>query len=331
MKEARYWQNEGKFIRCKLCPHQCLISISHNGICNVRKNIDGKLYTSAFANICALAMDPIEKKPLYHFLPGSKTLSIAHAGCNLHCLNCQNSHISQEISHDGYPFLPEEIVRIAIEKSCPSISYTYTEPTIFYEYVLETTQLAHNLNIKNILVSNGYINPQPLRELIPFIDAVNIDVKAFNENVYKKLTGASLKPILNNILELHRNKVHIELTYLLVPEYSDDEVQIEKFINWLIQQNLQNIPLHFSRFFPSYKLDYLSPTPLSHLKEAYLKAKEKGIQYVYLGNAEIVDNSTFCPACGKKIIKRIGYNSNPNGIKKNHCSFCGGFIYGHFE
>lgn len=331
IKEALYWQNKGKYVQCQLCHHNCLISLNRTGICKVRKNIDGKLFTSAYANICALSIDPIEKKPLYHFLPGTKTLSLAHAGCNLHCLNCQNSHISQEISFDGYPYTPEKIVYIAKEKACPSISYTYTEPTIFYEYVLETAKLAHRLNIKNILVTNGYINPEPLSELIPFIDAVNIDVKAFDNNVYKKLTGAKLKPILENILELHRNKIHIELTYLLVPEYSDDKIQIENFINWLIEQNLRNIPLHFSRFFPSYELKHLPPTPLTHLNEAYLKAKERGIQYVYVGNADIIDNSTICPYCGKNIIYRKGYNADPHGIKKNSCSFCGNFIYGYFN
>lgn len=227
------------------------------------------------------------KKTFIPFLQGSKTLSLAIAGCNLTCKNCQNAHISQETDIDGYPFSPQQIVELCMEKQCPSISFTYSEPTIFYEYMLETAQLAKSYGIRTIIVSNGYICQEPLNKLIPFIDAGNIDVKAFSEEIYRKLTGGSLLPVLNTIKTLVLHNIHIELTYLMVPNYSDDFAQIEKFINWLSSNNYHHIPLHFSRFFPRYQLSNLYPTPLEHIKKAIDIAYSKGMQHVYAGNVSI--------------------------------------------
>ncbi len=287
-KEALFWHTENNGnVRCKLCPHNCVIAPQKSGRCKVRYNESGILYTRAYQNLCALAVDPIEKKPLYHFLPGSKTLSLAIAGCNLVCKNCQNAHISQETDVNGYLFSPQQIIELCKEKQCPSISFTYSEPTIYYEYMLETAQLAKNNGIRTIIVSNGYICPEPLKHLIPFLDAGNIDVKAFSEDIYRKLTGGSLSPVLNTIKMLISHNIHVELTYLMVPTYSDDFEQIEKFLNWLHHNNYHHVPLHFSRFFPRYQLSNLYPTPVEHIKHAIELAYLKGIQHVHAGNVSI--------------------------------------------
>lgn len=287
-KEALFWDaDNNQNVRCRLCPHGCLIAHQKSGKCKVRYNEKGILYTRAYQNLCALAIDPIEKKPLYHFLPGSKTLSLAIAGCNLTCKNCQNAHISQETDVDGYPFSPQQIVELCLEKQCPSISFTYSEPTIYYEYMLETARLAKNNGIRTIIVSNGYINQEPLNALIPFLDAANIDVKAFSEKTYRILTGGSLLPVLDTIKTLIYHNIHVELTYLIVPTYSDDFDQIDKFLTWLSDNSYHHIPLHFSRFFPRYQLSDLYPTPVEHIKKAMDMARLKGIRHVYAGNVAL--------------------------------------------
>lgn len=281
---ALFWTKENDAIICKLCPNECIIKQNQYGICKVRYNEDGQLFTQAYNNLCALAIDPIEKKPLYHFLPNTKTFSIAIAGCNLRCKNCQNAHISQEVNVEGYPFSPSQIVGMCMEKNCPSISFTYTEPTIYYEFMLETAQLAKQNHLKTIMVSNGYINEEPLLNLIPYLDAVNIDVKAFSDSTYKLLTGGKLNPVLNTIKQLVKYNIHVELTYLIIPSYSDDFIQINKFLDWLKENHLLNIPLHFSRFFPRYQLSHLQATPVNNIKKAIEIATIKGIKYVYAGN-----------------------------------------------
>ncbi|MCX7861481.1 MAG: AmmeMemoRadiSam system radical SAM enzyme [Bacteroidales bacterium] len=287
-KNALFWELEQDYIRCKLCPHNCFIKPNHSGICKVRYNEDFVLYTSAYQNICALAIDPIEKKPLYHFLPGTKTLSFAIAGCNLKCKNCQNSHISQQIDCvDTENLTPQEIITICLARNCPSISFTYSEPTIFYEFMLETAELAKIHHIKTVMVSNGYICKEPLLKLIPFLDAANIDVKAFSEHTYYELTGGKLKPVLETIKTLIQQNVHVELTYLMVPNYSDDIIQIEQFIDWLISEKLSFVPLHFTRFFPRHQLTNLYPTPIDHIRKALEIAQTKGIAYVYAGNVSL--------------------------------------------
>ncbi len=321
--EALYWQKENKNVQCLLCPHQCLLKEGQNGICGVRQNVQQKLITHAYNNICAIAIDPIEKKPLYHFMHSTATFSIAMAGCNLKCKNCQNSHISQETEHTGYHFSPSYIVENAISKKCPSISYTYTEPTIFYEYMLETAELAHKHGLKNIMVSNGFINQAPLLHLIPFMDAVNIDVKAFDEKVYRNLTGGSLQPILETIKTLTQQKVHIELTYLLVPSFSDDTKQIMAFIDWLLENKLTFVPLHFSRFFPAYQLEHLLPTPAEHIVEAVKLATSKGMLYAYSGNLNDADNNTYCPFCHTLVIERKYYHTTLKNLINGCCQKCG--------
>jgi pyruvate formate lyase activating enzyme len=321
--EAQFWKTENEKIRCLLCPHQCLIGEGQYGICNVRQHVQQKLITRAYNNLCALAIDPVEKKPLYHFMPGTKTFSIAMAGCNLKCKNCQNSHISQEVEHLGYDFPPHYIVENALEKKCPSVSFTYTEPTVFYEYMLETAKLAHENGLKNIMVSNGYINREPLLQLIPYVDAANIDIKAFDEETYKNLTGGSLQPVLDTVKTLMQHSVHVELTYLLVPSFSDDIKQITAFVDWLISNNMQTVPLHFSRFFPSFQLEHLPPTPTEHVLAAVYLAKSKGIHYVYAGNMDDVDNNTYCHSCRTLLIEREHYQIKRMNLEHGTCKKCG--------
>ncbi|MEA3451023.1 MAG: AmmeMemoRadiSam system radical SAM enzyme, partial [Bacteroidota bacterium] len=256
-KEAKYFEIlPEKKVKCTLCPHECILSDGQVGICRARKNINGSLITLVFSNPCAVGIDPIEKKPLYHFLPGSRTFSIGTAGCSLSCKNCQNYSISQASPEEtnNYLLKPKDVVSKAIENGCESISYTYTEPMVFYEYMLDTAKLAHQKNLKNIIVSSGFVNQKPLEELIPHIDAANIDLKSFDEKKYKKISSASLQPILNTLLTLKKHNVHLEITNLLIPDYTDDLKIIEKMCNWLTKNKFEETALHFSKFFPTYKL-----------------------------------------------------------------------------
>lgn len=330
MYPAIYWEITKGKIKCKLCPHNCIITNNKIGICKVRKNIDNKLYTVAFGNLCAANIDPIEKKPLFHFLPSSKTFSIAINGCNFHCYNCQNWNISQFPSQDNVRITsPQQIVESAIKNNCKSISYTYTEPTIFYEFMLETAKLAKEKGLKNIIVSNGFINKEPLLELCKYIDAANIDLKCFDEITYKKLTGGSLNSVLETIITLHQNNVWLELTNLLIPDYTDDLSNIKKMCKWLYENDLSEVPLHFSRFFPTYKLNEPAPTPIETLNKAYTVAKNEGITYVYIGNVNEHENeNTYCNKCKKLLIKRIGFNVITNNIVNTNCKFCNNKIKG---
>ncbi len=309
-------------VECTLCPHGCILVEGQSGLCNARKNIDGKMQSLTYGKLVAIHIDPVEKKPLYHFHPGTNTLSIGTAGCNLHCKNCQNSHISQK-SPDDLSYTastPQQIIDAAIKNDCQSISYTYTEPTIFYEFMLETAKLAHKNGLKNIIVSNGYINQKPLLELVPYIDGANIDLKCFNDSIYKKMTTANLQPVLNTLKILKENGVWLEITNLVIPQWTDNMKMIDEMCGWLVENNFTDVPLHFSRFHPSYKMDDIPPTPTETLEKAYNIAKEKGIKYVYIGNLLSDKNNTFCPYCGDKVINRDGFNSeNFNGI----CPTCG--------
>jgi len=311
-------------VECTLCPHGCILVEGQSGLCNARKNIDEKMQSLTYGKLVAIHIDPVEKKPLYHFHPGTNTLSIGTAGCNLHCKNCQNSHISQK-SPDDLSYTastPQQIIDAAIKNDCQSISYTYTEPTIFYEFMLETAKLAHKNGLKNIIVSNGYINQEPLLELVPYIDGANIDLKCFNDSIYKKMTTANLQPVLNTLKILKENGVWLEITNLVIPQWTDNMKMIDEMCGWLVENNFTDVPLHFSRFHPSYKMDDIPPTPTETLEKAYNIAKEKGIKYVYIGNLLSDKNNTFCPYCGDKVINRDGFNSD-TGKFDGICPACG--------
>ena len=285
--ECSYYQRLGEGrVECQLCPHHCHISNGKTGICRSRRNKDGVLVSEVYAKPCSLAIDPIEKKPLYHFHPGTKCLSIACTGCNFRCLNCQNHDISQvspaDVGH--YDLSPQQVVDLCLEHHCPGIAYTYTEPLTYLEYILDTARLARKNGLWNILVTAGYVSQDPLNDLLPYLDAANIDLKSFSDDIYQKVSGGHLQPVLDTILAMQKAGVWIELTNLIIPDVNDDMTMIRQMCRWITDNGLANNPLHFSRFFPRFKMQDIPPTPIHTLKEAKAIAIEEGIKHVYLGN-----------------------------------------------
>jgi pyruvate formate lyase activating enzyme len=288
----------------------------------------------AYGNPCAINIDPVEKKPLYHFLPGSTAFSVATAGCNFACLNCQNWTISQTSPDKtrNYSLSPDELVRYAHENNCKSIAYTYSEPITFFEYVYDSSMLASEKGLSNIIVSNGYIKKGPLEDLCKVIDGANIDLKAFDNSTYLKLTGGKLEPVLETLVTLREQNVWLEITNLIVPEYSDDLDMIQEMCNWLVAMGFTDTPLHFSRFRPMYKLEQLPPTPVDLLNRAYNIAMEAGIKHVYIGNVVGTHASdTRCSSCGSTLLQRRGYTIIKNIIINASCSSCGEKIDGIWE
>ena len=285
--ECRYYKksDDGQ-IECQLCPHHCRMADGKTGLCRSRKNKGGVLVSEVYGMPCSLAIDPIEKKPLYHFHPGTTCLSMACTGCNFRCLNCQNYEISQvqpsEVDH--YDLSPEAVVELCLKHHCPGIAYTYTEPLTYLEYITDTARLAHKAGLWNILVTAGYVCQEPLNDLLPHLDAANIDLKSFSDDIYMKVSGGHLQPVLDTILAMHGAGVWIELTNLVIPGVNDDRQMIRKMCRWIAANGLSDNPLHFSRFFPRYKMRNIPPTPLQTLKEAEQIALKEGIKYVYLGN-----------------------------------------------
>lgn len=285
--ECRYYQllTDG-VVECLLCPHHCHIAEGKSGRCRSRRNMGGTLFSEVYGHPCSIAIDPIEKKPLYHFHPGTKCLSIACTGCNFHCLNCQNHDISQvdinQVEHTD--LTPEQVVNLCLEHSCPGIAYTYTEPLTYIEYVVDMARLAHERGLWNILVSAGYVCPEPLHDLLPYLDAANIDLKSFSDDTYRRVSGGHLSVVLDNILALHAAGVWLEVTNLVIPGINDDAEGIRAMCRWLVSHHLEEVPLHFSRFFPQYKMRNIPPTPLKTLTMAKSIAEGEGIKNVYLGN-----------------------------------------------
>ena len=285
MKKARFYTPSDGGVRCLLCPHHCRIKEGGRGLCRSRECRDGKLYALSYGIPCALADDPVEKKPLNRFMPGTRCLSLGCTGCNLSCRWCQNSSISQVAPEDADATVlsPEEIVGICLKHGLPSIAYTYTEPFTWFEYMYDIAVLAHAKGLKNILVSAGYVEKEPLRELLPYLDAANIDIKAMDDDIYRRYCGATLAPVLENILAMKNAGVHVEITNLLVTGLNDSEEQVRRLCQWMVDNGLQDVPLHLSRYFPRYRYKE-SPTPASTLKKAREVAHSAGIQTVYLGN-----------------------------------------------
>lgn len=287
MKEALYYEKlPEKGVRCTLCPHNCLIGPGKRGLCKSRINEGGILYSEVYGHPCAVAIDPIEKKPLRQFHPGSQCLSLACTGCNFHCLNCQNFEISQvkPSQTEAYELNPEDVVALAERKGLDIIAYTYTEPLTYLEYVVDTAKAAHAKGMKNVLVTAGYVNAQPLADLLPWLDAANVDLKSFSDDIYRKVSGGSLKPVLNTILKMKEAGVWVELTHLLIPTVNDKPEMFRDMCRWIVGHGMADTPLHISRFFPLYKMSNLYPTPLKTMKEAELIAHTTGIKNVYLGN-----------------------------------------------
>lgn len=326
MKEALFYKLVDKdkgIIKCLLCPKGCLIKEGQVGFCRSRKNINNKLYSLIYSKVSSCGFDPIEKKPLYHFYPGTPVLSLGTVGCSFSCSFCQNWTISQgSIENVSVEELsPERAVQLALDNNSPGIAYTYSEPLIWYEYVLDTAIIAKKNNLKNILVTNGFINREPLLKLLPFIDAMNIDLKSFRNSFYQKYCKGSLSPVLQTI-EIAKSYSHIEITNLLIPGLNDREEEIKELVNWLASQG-ENIPLHFSRYFPCYKMN-IEATPISTLYKARDIAQKK-LKYVYIGNIwDEEANTTYCGNCKKILIKRTGYNIINLGLDKTgKCKYCG--------
>jgi pyruvate formate lyase activating enzyme len=325
LKEASYYHKLADSVRCDLCPNHCILKPGDTGICHTRTNIDNTLFTLAYGNPNAMNTDPIEKKPLYHFLPGSKAFSIATAGCNLSCLNCQNQDISQvgPLNTHNYDLMPVKVVEEALKSSSKSIAYTYSEPVVFYEYAYDTAVLAKEKGIKNILITNGYISEMPLRELCKFTDAANVNLKSFSEDIYKRLNGGKLKPILRTLKIMKEENIWLEITNLIVPGWTDNLDMIKVMCDWLYDNNFDSSPLHFSRFYPTYMLTQLTETPVTVLEKAMKIALNAGIKYVYIGNVygHSAEN-TFCHNCKKMIIQRNGFAITTNNIINNSCKYC---------
>lgn len=317
--EAKYYEVFEDFVQCKLCPHQCKVLPGKKGICRVRINEDNKLWAIDYGETTSIALDPIEKKPLYHFYPGSQILSIACNSCNMKCPFCQNWEISQMEVNTQY-LSPEMLLKIHREHPSLGVSYTYTEPLMWFEYLLDVTKLIRENGGKNVLVTNGMINEAPLKELLPLIDAMNIDLKTMNPEIYKKKLGGDLDTVKRTI-EISHNICHIEITNLIVTGLNDSSEDIDSLINYVAGVNPE-IPLHFSRYYPNYKYTK-PPTPVDKLFDAYEKAKKK-LKYVYLGNVPGEDGSnTYCPKCGTLLIERMYFKALIKELKDARCGKCG--------
>jgi pyruvate formate lyase activating enzyme len=330
-KESPYYLVTPKGVRCQICPNQCVLQEGLESICRTKTVHGNKLYTVAYGNPCSVHVDPIEKKPVFHFLPASRSFSIATAGCNLSCMNCQNWEISQKSPKEtqNYELFPAEVVAEAAKNGCKTIAFTYSEPTAFYEYMYDTAKLARAGGIRTLLISNGYINAKPLRDLAKYIDAANINLKSFREEIYATLNGGSLQPVLNTLKILKEEGVWLEITNLIVPTWTDKMDMIAEMCEWLVKNGFAETPLHFSRFFPLYKLTSLPYTPEATLEKAYHIAEKAGIKYIYIGNIpDTPHENTLCPSCKKVVLERRGFYIAANNINDGKCKFCGTRIAG---
>jgi pyruvate formate lyase activating enzyme len=325
---------EGK-VQCYLCNHHCIISPSKRGICGVRENREGKLYTLVFGRAISLNVDPIEKKPIFHLCPGSTSFSIATVGCNFRCLQCQNHEISQMSAGqgriDGSTVPPSKIVSLAKENRCQSISYTYTEPTIYFEYAYETAALASKDGIKNIFVTNGYMTEEALKTIQPYLDAANVDLKSFQEKFYKEICGSRLKPVLENLKLMREMGIWVEITTLVIPTLNDSDKEFEEIAQFIVSLGPE-VPWHISAFYPTYKMLNLPRTPASLLHRAREIGIKAGLRYVYCGNIPGEEGEdTFCPQCGRKVIERVGFRVVKNDVVKGECLHCHTKIDGIWE
>ena len=322
LHEAMWYEKlAGGLVHCLLCPNSCRLPDGKIGLCRARKNIGGKLYSLVYGHVASVHVDPIEKKPFFHVLPGSQAFSLATPGCNMRCLFCQNWEISQAFPWEvgTTAMTPQEVVDAALRSGAKSIAFTYSEPTIFYEYMLDIARLAKAKGLKTVVVSNGYICPDPLKELLPFINAYKVDFKAFDPKFYTELTGGNLEPVLQTMKTIHQQGVWLEVVNLLVTGKNDDEAQVRKLARWVKENLGADVPLHFSRFHPMHKLSNLPPTPIENVVRAREIALQEGLHFVYTGNIPITTgDSTYSPKTGQVVIERQGYfvvhNYLTNGI-----------------
>ncbi len=332
LKEALYYHKlDNKQVQCVLCPRRCVIPQGKRGFCGVRENQGGVLVSLVYAKPCSLHIDPIEKKPLFHVLPGAKAFSLATVGCNLKCKFCQNWQISQASPEDVVveDVTPAAVIEQVKASGAPVIAYTYTEPTIYYEYMLDIAKLARASGIKNVMHSAGFINEEPLRQLAPYLDAANIDLKGFSDKFYSEMTLGHLDDVLRTLKILKSMGVWVEVTNLVIPGLNDDPQEIRRMCLWIKENLGPETPLHFSRFWPLHKLIHLSPTPVETLEAARKTALEAGLKYVYIGNVSGNEaENTYCPKCGKMVIGRSGYVITAFHVVNGRCAFCGEKIDG---
>ncbi|MCM8769332.1 MAG: AmmeMemoRadiSam system radical SAM enzyme [Candidatus Omnitrophica bacterium] len=331
-KEAEFYRKAGEgLIQCFVCPKNCTLAPGQYGFCRARKNIDGTLYSMGYGLPCSVNIDPIEKKPFFHFLPGTKTFSLSSAGCNLRCKFCQNWQISQFTPEQtrNVSLFPAEVISAASKANCPSIAYTYAEPVTFYEYMRDIAKVARTKGLKNLVHTAAFINPEPLEQLSSLLDAVNVDLKGFNPEYYREMCGGELLVILNSLKILKKNGVWLEITNLVVPGYNDKPEEIKSLCNWVVKNLGVDTPVHFSRFYPGYQLTHLPPTSVETLEKVYATAKKSGLRYVYIGNGPgHPAENTLCPQCGRMVIRRSGYVILENNLKEGKCPGCGAIIAG---
>lgn len=341
LTEAMFYSKlDGKTVQCQLCFRRCIIQNGQRGFCRNRKNIGGTLYTLVYAKPCALQIDPVEKKPVFHMLPGSSFLSIGTAGCNFRCSFCQNWHMSHRRVEEveNIDLSPEEAVQKAIEYGCTGIAFTYNEPTVFYEYMYETAKLARENGLRTTFHSNGAMNPEPLRELLKYIDAATIDLKSFSNDFYRYVTEQPvqsplpLESVLGNLKIIKEEGVWLEIVNLVIPTLNDDMEEVRDMCIWITENLGGDVPLHFTRFFPACKLTKLPPTPIETLMEARVIAVDVGLKFVYIGNVPgISGEDLFCPQCGQLLIDRLQFYVLSNNLEMGRCKFCGCKIPGIWE
>jgi pyruvate formate lyase activating enzyme len=329
MHEALFWEKHiGDKVRCNLCRFHCVIAPDRRGRCGVRENRAGILYTLVYGRSISEQVDPIEKKPLYHFYPGSRALSMATVGCNFHCLHCQNADISQwphtQADIPGTPLAPAQVVADALEQNCVSIAYTYTEPTIFYEYAYDTAVLAAEAGIKNVFVTNGYTSTEALEKIAPFLDAANVDLKGFSEDFYRKVTGASLAGVLACLKDYRRLGIWLEVTTLVIPGLNDSDADLQGVAEFIVGELGRDVPWHVTAFYPTYRMLDRPPTPLASLLKARDAGLKAGLDFVYVGNvAGGSGEDTLCPGCAAAVIRRRGFRLLEVALEGNSCRHCG--------
>ena len=332
--EGFHYATDGTTVQCQVCPNRCILEPGDRSICRSKVNINGKLYSLTYGNPCSVNVDPIEKKPLNHFYPRFMILSIATTGCNFRCLNCQNWEISQrkpeELRH--YELFPEQVVREAKKRGTPSIAYTYSEPITYYEYMYDTAKLAREAGLRNVLVSNGYINREPLVRLCKYLDGANVNLKSYDDGIYRRLNGGTLRPVLDTFKTMHEQGVWFEMTTLVVPTYVDKPDMIKRMCGWILKELGPDYPLHLLRFFPRYKLTRLPATPITVLERLREVAVKEGIHYVYLGNVPGHEGThTYCHNCHRILIERKGYLISQYNLEHGRCKFCKAAIPGRWN
>ncbi len=324
--EARFYDKlPNKKIKCKLCPRECTVGDRERGYCGVRENRSGTYYTLVHSRVCAAHIDPVEKKPFFHYLPGTLAFSLATAGCNVNCKFCQNWDISQarpeQLPAEYTP--PHRVAALAQQYRCPTIAYTYSEPVVFIEYLMDTADAGHAAGIRSIVVSNGYIQDEPLREAYGKMDAVKIDLKSFSDSYYRQVVSGQLKPVLDSILTLRRMNKWLEIVYLVVPTLNDSDDEIRNLVRWIKGDVGTDVPLHFTQFHPDYLLKNLPITPVPTLEKCKQIADAEGLHYVYVGNVPgHPAENTYCPKCGRMLVHRMGLEVTQMLIRKGTCPFC---------